>query len=76
MEWEQMAIQTIEQDFEYQMKRLITKFKKDNELEELDAEELQEKLWGKQGEKNYLTIEFARAVLEMCNNYSGDELFY
>jgi len=75
MEWEQMAIQTIEQDFEYQMKRLITKFKKDNELEELDAEELQEKLWGKQGEKNYLTIEFARAVLEMCNNYSGDELF-
>ena len=30
----------------------------------VDAEELQEKLWGKQGEKNYLTIEFARAVLE------------
>lgn len=70
-----MAIQTIEQDFEYQMKRLMTKFKKDNDLEELNAEELQEKLWGKQGEKNYLTIEFTRAVLEMMSNYSGDELF-
>lgn len=39
-----MAIHTIEQDFDYQMKRLMTKFKKDNDLEELDAEELQEKL--------------------------------
>lgn len=70
-----MAIHTIEQDFDYQMKKLMTKFKADNDLEELDAEELQEKLWGKQGEKNYLTIEFARAVLEMMSNYSGDELF-
>ncbi|MFA7157398.1 MAG: hypothetical protein WC123_06900 [Bacilli bacterium] len=70
-----MRIHTIEQDFEYQMERLMTNFKKDNDLEELDAEDLQEKLWGKQGEKNLLTIEFARAVLEMCSNYSGDELF-
>ena len=70
-----MAIHTIEKDFEYQMERLMTEYKKDNNLEELDAEELQEKLWGKQGKKNYLTIEFARAVLEMMSNYSGDELF-
>ena len=74
-EVDRMAIHTIEQDFDYQMEGLMTKFKKDNNLEELDAEELQEKLWGKQGEKNYLTIEFARAVLEMMSNYSGDELF-
>ena len=70
-----MTIHTIEQDFDYQMKRLMIKFKADNDLEELDAEELQEKLWGKQGEKNYLTVEFARAVLGMMSNYSGDELF-
>lgn len=70
-----MTIYTIEQDFNYQMKIMMTKFKHDNDLEGLDTEELQEKLWGKQGEKNYLTIEFARAVLEMMSNYSGDELF-
>lgn len=64
-----MHIRTIEEDFEYQMRNVINKFKKDFELEELTGEEIQEKIWNKYSK------EFGRAVLEACNNYSGDELF-
>ena len=64
-----MYIRTIESEFDYQMERIISKFKKDYELEELNAEELQDKIW------TDLAKEFGREVLEACNNYSGDELF-
>jgi RNase P/RNase MRP subunit POP5 len=64
-----MTIRTIEEDFEYQMREVINKFKKDFKLEELTGEEIQEKIWNKYSK------EFGRAVLEACNNYSGDELF-
>jgi hypothetical protein len=64
-----MHIRTIEDDFEYQMERIITDFKKRFELEGLDAEELQDKIWKDHAE------EFGRAVLERCVEYSGDELF-
>ena len=64
-----MSIRTIECDFEYQMKKIIEKFKNDWDLQDLTAEELQEKIWVS------LSAEFGKAVLEACNNFSGDELF-
>lgn len=64
-----MRIHTIEEEFEYQMKKIITKFKKDFDLNDLNAEELQEKIW------NDLSKEFGRYVLEGCNEYSGDDFF-
>lgn len=66
-----MHIRTIEEDFEYQMKGVITKFRKDYNLKDLDAEEFQEKVWK---DKN-LSVQFGRAIIEACNDYSGDELF-
>ena len=71
--WEQkgirMRIHTIEGNYDYRMKRLIKKFVKDYELESLNAEELQNKLW------NEYSKEFAQTVLEDMQEFSGDELF-
>lgn len=64
-----MRIHTIEENYDYRMKRLIKKFVKDYELENLSAEELQDKLW------NEYSKEFAQAVLEDMQGFSGDELF-
>lgn len=65
-----MQIHTIEEDFEYQMKQVLNEMRRTNdELKDLEAEELQDKLWGEYSEQ------FAHAVLERCNDYSGDELF-
>jgi len=64
-----MRIHTIEENYDYRMKRLIKKFVKDYELENLNAEELQDKLW------NEYSKEFAQAVLEDMQEFSGDELF-
>ena len=64
-----MHIHTIEENYDYRMKRLIKKFVKDYELENLNAEELQDKLW------DDYSKEFARAVLEDMQEFSGDELF-
>ena len=64
-----MHIHTIEENYDYRMKRLIKKFVKDYELENLNAEELQDKLWNKYSK------EFAQAVLEDMQEVSGDELF-
>ena len=47
----------------------MKKFVKDYELEGLSAEELQDKIWSEYAE------EFARAVLQDMNDFSGDELF-
>ena len=57
------------ENYDYRMKRLIKKFVKDYELENLNAEELQDKLW------DDYSKEFARAVLEDMQEFSGDELF-
>jgi len=62
-------IRTIEGLFEYQMREVIEKFKKTYELEDLTAEELQDKIW-----KDY-PAEFGKMVLEKTIDYSGDELF-
>ena len=64
-----MDIRTIESDFEYQMSKIVKKFKKDYDLEGLDAEELQDKIW------KDLAAEFGKEVLQACNDFSGDELF-
>lgn len=64
-----MCIYTIEENYDYRMKRLIKKFVKDYELENLNTEELQDKLW------NEYSKEFAQAVLEDMQEFSGDELF-
>ena len=64
-----MRIHTIEENYDYRMKRLIKKFVKDYGLENLNAEELQDKLW------NEYSKEFAQAVLEDMQEFSGDELF-
>ena len=64
-----MRIHTIEENYDYRMKRLINKFVKDYELENLSAEELQDKLW------NEYSKEFAQTVLEDMQKFSVDELF-
>lgn len=64
-----MHIQTIEEDYEYRMKNIVRKFVKDYELERLGAEELQDKIWSEYAK------EFAHAVLQDMNDFSGDELF-
>ena len=64
-----MHIPTIEEDYEYRMKNIVQKLVKDYELEGLSAEELQDKLWSEYAK------EFAHAVLQDMNDFSGDELF-
>lgn len=64
-----MRIHTVEEDYEYRMKNIMQKFVKDYELEGLSAEELQDKMWSEYSK------EFAHAVLQDMNDFSGDELF-
>ena len=64
-----MHIQTIEEDYECRMKNIMNKFVKDYELEGLSAEELQDKIWSEYAK------EFAHAVLQDMNDFSGNELF-
>ena len=64
-----MHIPTTEEDYEYRMKNIVRKFVKDYELEGLSAEELQDKIWSEYAK------EFAHAVLQDMNDFSGNELF-
>ena len=65
-----MHIPTIEENYEYRMKNIMKKFVKDYELESIDDPEmLQDTLWYDYAE------EFAHAVLQDMNDFSGDELF-
>lgn len=64
-----MHIYTIEEDYEYRMKNIMKKFIKDYGLNELNSEELQDKIWSEYAE------EFAHAVLQDMTDFSGDELF-
>lgn len=57
-----------EYSFENMMKGIVEKFKKDYELQFLDAEEFQEKLLN----NKQLATNFTQAVLEKCNNYGND----
>ena len=61
---------TIEEDYTYRMRRLMEKFVGQyEELQGLDAEELQDKIW------NDYVKEFGHMVLEDMSEFSGDELF-
>ena len=65
-----MHIQTIEEDYTYRMRRLIEKIVGQyEELQGLDAEELQDKIW------NDYAKEFGHMVLEDMSEFSGNELF-
>lgn len=70
-----MHIPTIEENYEYRMKKLIKKFVYDYELRDYkfrdvtNPEELQELLY------NNYAIEFAHAVLDDMSEFAGDELF-
>lgn len=66
-----MHIPTIEEDYEYRMKSIMENFiSQYDELKDLDANELQDKLWSEE----YAT-EFGRAVITDMSEFSGDELF-
>lgn len=66
-----MHIHTVEENYEYRMKRIMDYFLDDYpELRKLDVDELQDKLW----EPEYAR-EFGRAVIEDMMSFSGDELF-
>ena len=57
-----MKVFTQEDDFEYQMEKIIEKTKKDYpELTNLSADDLQDKLWSEK-----YAIQFARNVLDFC----------
>ena len=64
-----MHIHTIEENYDYRMKNVMQKFVEDYSLEELDAEELQDKIWSE------YAAEFGRVVMEDMNEWSGNELF-
>lgn len=64
-----MHIHTIEENYDYRMKRLVERFVQDYDIEEKDPTELQDKIWMEYAE------EFGRKVLEDMIEYAGDELF-
>ena len=65
-----MHIPTIEEDYTYRMRILMEKFVcQYEELQGLDAEELQDKIW------NDYAKEFGYMILEDMSEFSGDELF-
>lgn len=64
-----MHIHTIDENYDYRMKRLVEKFIQDYEIEERDPTELQDKIWKEYAES------FGRMVLEDMIEYAGDELF-
>lgn len=65
-----MHIHTIEEDYEYRMKKIMNKMVDwYDELEGLDPEELYDKIWSDYAK------EFGHAVLEDMNDFAGDELF-
>lgn len=65
-----MHIPTIEEEYDYRMRNIVKKFVGQyDELQGLEPEELQEKIW------NDYAKEFGRAILEDMSEFSGDELF-
>ena len=65
-----MHIRTIEEDYEYRMKNIIKNLRESYEgLKDLDSEEMRDKLWDEYAK------EFAHAILEDMDDFSGDELF-
>ena len=66
-----MHIHTVEENYEYRMKRIMEDFLDDHEeLKKLDVDELQNRLW-----EPLYAKEFGRAVIEDMMSFAGDELF-
>ena len=65
-----MHIHTIEENYDYRMKKIMESFVEDyDDLKGLNPEELYDKMC-----EDYAK-EFGRAVLEDMNDFAGDELF-
>ncbi len=64
-----MHIHTMDENYDYRMRRLVEKFVQDYEIAERDPTELQDKIWMEYAES------FGRMVLEDMIEYAGDELF-
>lgn len=64
-----MHIHTMDENYDYRMRRLVEKFVQDYEIAERNPTELQDKIWMEYAES------FGRMVLEDMIEYAGDELF-
>lgn len=61
-----MHIRTIEEDYEYRMKNIVRKFVKDFELEKLNSDELQEKLWNDYSKENPNADVYFNSIKQIC----------
>lgn len=67
-----MRIHTIEDNFDYQFKKVIKALKEDfPELADLPTDELQEAVWGNAA----MCVSFTHRMLETACEYGGDEMF-
>ena len=64
-----MHIHTMDENYDYRMKRLVEKFVQDYEIEEREPTALEDIIWKEYAE------EFGRMVLEDMIEYASDELF-
>lgn len=66
-----MHIRTIEEDYDYRMRNIMERFKKDypEELEDLTGDELYEKIW-----ESY-SAQFGRTVRKICIILVGKNCF-
>ena len=64
-----MHIHTMDENYDYRMRRLVEKFVQDYEIEEREPTALEGIIWKEYAES------FGRMVLEDMIEYAGDELF-
>ena len=64
-----MRIHTMDENYDYRMRRLVEKFVQDYEIEEREPTALEDIIWKEYAES------FGRMVLEDMIEYAGDELF-
>lgn len=64
-----MHIHTMDENYDYRMRRLVEKFVQDYEIEEREPTALEDIIWKEYAES------FGRMVLEDMIEYAGDELF-
>ena len=64
-----MHIHTMDENYDYRMRRLVEKFVQDYEIEEREPTALEDLIWKEYAES------FGGMVLEDMIKYAGDELF-
>lgn len=67
--WNIMHIHTMDENYDYRMRRLVEKFVQDYEIEEREPTALEDIIWKEYAES------FGGMVLEDMIKYAGDELF-